>query len=53
MDKLRLDMKAVDEVEPEVRELMETMTRMTLLPPEYDGKDKIGNWWVECLTFIV
>lgn len=44
MDKLRLDMKAVDEVEPEVRELMETMSRMGSLPAEYDGKEKINNW---------
>ncbi|XP_041484337.1 vacuolar protein sorting-associated protein 28 homolog [Lytechinus variegatus] len=44
MDKLRLDMKAVDEVEPEVKELSETMGRMGSLPAEYDGKEKISKW---------
>ncbi len=44
MDKLRLDMKAVDEIEPELRELNETMSRMSSLPSEYTGKDKVNEW---------
>ncbi|XP_072014515.1 vacuolar protein sorting-associated protein 28 homolog [Amphiura filiformis] len=45
MDKLRLDMKAVDEIEPELRELNDTMSRMGTLPTEYTGKDKVNEWW--------
>ncbi|XP_071965068.1 vacuolar protein sorting-associated protein 28 homolog [Antedon mediterranea] len=44
MDKLRLDMKAVDEIEPELRELNDTMNRMSSLPDGYDGKEKVANW---------
>ena len=44
MDKLRLDMKAVDEIEPELRELNDTMNRMSSLPSEYTGKDKVNEW---------
>ncbi|XP_033124300.1 vacuolar protein sorting-associated protein 28 homolog [Anneissia japonica] len=44
MDKLRLDMKAVDEIEPELRELNDTMNRMSSLPADYDGKEKVAKW---------
>ncbi|XP_038057476.1 vacuolar protein sorting-associated protein 28 homolog [Patiria miniata] len=44
MDKLRLDMKAVDEIEPELRELGETMNKMNLLTEDFQGKEKVSSW---------
>ncbi len=44
MDKLRLDMKAVDEIEPELRELSETMNKMSLLAEDFEGKEKVNSW---------
>lgn len=45
MDRLRLGMKAVDEIEPDLRDLVENMTKMSNLPDDYEGKEKIANWY--------
>ena len=52
MDKLRLDMKAVDEIEPELRELSETMNKMSLLTEDFEGKEKVNSWWVHFLSYF-
>jgi ESCRT-I complex subunit VPS28 len=44
MDKLRLEIKAMDELQPDLRELMETMNRLSLLPPDFEGKTKVNTW---------
>ncbi|XP_013404301.1 vacuolar protein sorting-associated protein 28 homolog [Lingula anatina] len=44
MDKLRLEIKAMDEIHPDLRELMETMTRLSILPADFEGKVKVDEW---------
>lgn len=44
MDKLRLEIRAMDEIHPDLRELAETMTKLSLLPPEFEGKEKVKKW---------
>ncbi|CAG0922483.1 unnamed protein product [Notodromas monacha] len=44
MDKLRLKFYANDELQGEVRELLETMSRLSLLPNSYSGREKIATW---------
>ncbi|XP_023803490.1 vacuolar protein sorting-associated protein 28 homolog [Cyanistes caeruleus] len=44
MDKLRLEIRAMDEIQPDLRELMETMTRMSSLPPDFEGRQKVNQW---------
>lgn len=74
MDKLRLEIRAMDEVndleikckilpdrqnlmhlsltdhfpwfqiQPDLRELMETMNRMSNMPPDSEAKDKVSLW---------
>ncbi|KAF7261847.1 hypothetical protein EG68_00827 [Paragonimus skrjabini miyazakii] len=44
MDKLRLNMHAVDEVYPELKELFEIMSRLSILPSDFEGKDKMKAW---------
>lgn len=44
MDKLRLEIRAMDEIQPDLRELMETMNRMSNLPPDFEGKEKVDQW---------
>ncbi|NWX40513.1 VPS28 protein, partial [Steatornis caripensis] len=70
MDKLRLEIRAMDEVgrrgsapcrgsatparpltpnfspqiQPDLRELMETMNRMSHLPPDFEGRQKVNQW---------
>ncbi|XP_026462199.1 vacuolar protein sorting-associated protein 28 homolog isoform X2 [Ctenocephalides felis] len=44
MDKLRLQIRAMDELHPDVRDLVETMSRLSLLPADFEGKLKIGSW---------
>lgn len=44
MDRLRLDIRAMDELHPDVKELFETMTRMSSLPDKFEGKVKVQKW---------
>uniref|UniRef100_H3B068 Vacuolar protein sorting-associated protein 28 homolog n=1 Tax=Latimeria chalumnae TaxID=7897 RepID=H3B068_LATCH len=44
MDKLRLEIRAMDEIQPDLRELMETMNRMSNMPPDFEAKDKVNRW---------
>uniref|UniRef100_A0A8V5H2U1 Vacuolar protein sorting-associated protein 28 homolog n=2 Tax=Melopsittacus undulatus TaxID=13146 RepID=A0A8V5H2U1_MELUD len=44
MDKLRLEIRAMDEIQPDLRELMETMNRMSHLPPDFEGRHKVNQW---------
>ncbi|XP_054719608.1 vacuolar protein sorting-associated protein 28 homolog [Uloborus diversus] len=44
LDKLRLEMKSMDELQPDLKELYETMCRLTLVPADFDGKQKVNEW---------
>ncbi|KAL3318599.1 Vacuolar protein-sorting-associated protein 28 [Cichlidogyrus casuarinus] len=44
MDKLRLEIKANDELQPELRELYETISRLSIIPSDFEGKEKIRSW---------
>lgn len=44
MDKLRLEIKAMDELQPDLRELMETMSRLSIIPKDFEGKTKVADW---------
>ncbi|KAJ8677123.1 hypothetical protein QAD02_012910 [Eretmocerus hayati] len=44
MDKLRLEVKATDQFHPDLRDLMETMNRLIILPSDFDGKLTVAEW---------
>ena len=44
MDRLRLEIRAKDELQPDVKELYETMGRMRVLPPTFEGRIKVKKW---------
>ncbi|XP_033225722.1 uncharacterized protein LOC117178404 [Belonocnema kinseyi] len=44
MDKLRLEIKAMDQLHPDLRDLMDTMNRLSILPSDFDGKQKVADW---------
>ena len=44
MDRLRLDIHAMDELHPDVKELHETMSRMSSLPAGFEGRVKVKKW---------
>lgn len=44
MDRLRLDIHAMDELHPDVKELYETMNRMSALPGNFEGREKVRKW---------
>lgn len=46
MDKLRLGMKANDEIQPDLRELIDVMNRLSMIPSRFEGKQKIQTWYV-------
>ena len=37
MDKLRLEMKAKDELQRDIRDLLDTMNRLSVLPEDFEG----------------
>jgi ESCRT-I complex subunit VPS28 len=49
MDKLRLDIKSMDQLHPEMRDLMDTMNRLSLISESFEGKQKI-EFWLETLN---
>lgn len=44
MDKLRLEIKAMDELQPDLRDLHDIMNRLSLLPSDFEGKEKVAEW---------
>ena len=44
MDKVRLGIKANDELQPDLRELNDVMNRLSILPANFEGKAKIQKW---------
>ncbi|XP_045455706.1 vacuolar protein sorting-associated protein 28 homolog [Melitaea cinxia] len=44
MDKLRLELRAMDMIQPELRDLKDTMDRLEMLPEDFEGKLKIQEW---------
>lgn len=43
-DRLKLGQKSMDEILPDLRELHETMGRLTMLPPTYEGSKRVKKW---------
>lgn len=44
MDVLKLNIRAVDEIQPLVSEMMSSLTQVSGLPPDFDGRAKIEGW---------
>lgn len=44
LDRLKLGMKSMDELLPDLKELHETMSRLTMLPPTYEGPARVKVW---------
>ncbi|XP_058123844.1 vacuolar protein sorting-associated protein 28 homolog [Anopheles ziemanni] len=44
MDKLRLEIRAMDDLHPELRDLLDTMNRLSLIPDNFEGKEKVASW---------
>lgn len=44
MDKLRLGIKAMDELHPELRDLVDTMNRLSIITENFEGKTKVKTW---------
>ena len=47
MDKLRLSIKANDQLQPDLRELIDVMNRLSSLPPDSEAKSKIQKWYTQ------
>ncbi|KAK7252196.1 hypothetical protein RIF29_35984 [Crotalaria pallida] len=44
MDALRLEMKAVDQLHPLLSDLYGSLNKLTILPPDFEGKIKTKDW---------
>jgi len=44
MDKLRLEIRAMDEIQPDLKELMDAMSRLSILSADFDGREKVQTW---------
>jgi ESCRT-I complex subunit VPS28 len=47
MDKLKLGIKANDELQPDLRELIDNMNRLSILPNGFEGKIKMQKWFTQ------
>ena len=46
MDSLKLNLIAVDQIHPVLADLMQSLNKLTSLPPDYQGRGKIKEWLV-------
>ena len=46
MDSLKLNMFAVDQIHPVLGDLMQSLNKVTSLPADFEGKNKIRNWLI-------
>ncbi|RVX08622.1 Vacuolar protein sorting-associated protein 28-like 2 [Vitis vinifera] len=44
MDSLKLNMVAVDQVHPLLSDLFASLNKLSILPPDYEGKTKMKEW---------
>lgn len=44
MDKLHLSIRAKDEIHPEMRDLKQTMERLTIVTDDFEGKHLMDKW---------
>uniref|UniRef100_A0A0K8TT05 Vacuolar protein sorting-associated protein 28 homolog n=1 Tax=Tabanus bromius TaxID=304241 RepID=A0A0K8TT05_TABBR len=44
MDKLRLKIKSMDELHFELKDLVDTMNRLSMIPEDFEGKTKVETW---------
>lgn len=44
MDRLRLEIRAMDELYPDIKDLQETMSRMSSLPTNFEGRQRVQKW---------
>ncbi|CAD5114322.1 unnamed protein product [Dimorphilus gyrociliatus] len=45
MDRLRLDIRACDELLHDVTDLHSTMSRLSMIPSDFEGKVKVDEWY--------
>jgi len=45
MDKLRLDIRSMDELFGDIKDLSDSLSRLSILPPDFEGKEKVGKWY--------
>ncbi|KAF4526405.1 hypothetical protein B566_EDAN016885 [Ephemera danica] len=50
MDKVRLEIKAMDQLQPDLRDLLDTMNSLSLLPSDFEGKQKTSDWLTTLAT---
>ncbi|GAB2211262.1 hypothetical protein Droror1_Dr00016555 [Drosera rotundifolia] len=44
MDALKLEMKAVDQIYPILSDLLTSLNKLSMLPPDFEGKTKMKEW---------
>ena len=47
MDSLKLNMTAVDQIHPLLNDLLESLSKISSLSPDWEGKVKIKNWLIQ------
>eukprot|EP00483_Globobulimina_turgida_P000251 UN00251 len=47
VDGLQLSLKAVDEIHPHLKDLMESVNKVTTLPPDHVAKTKVQQWLIK------
>ena len=43
MDKLRLGISANDELQPDLVDLLDNMSRLSMIPQDFEGRNKVNH----------
>lgn len=52
MDSLKLNMTAVDQIHPLLSDLMQSLAKVHGLPADFQGKERIKNWYMMALLLF-
>ena len=53
MDKLKLDIRSMDDLHADLKDLGDNLGRLSLLPPGWGGRSKIVGWLKVLATMLV
>ena len=53
MDRIRLEIRVNDELQPDLRDLVDVMNRLTVIPPDFEGKKKLQKWYFLRIQIII
>ena len=51
MDSIKLNLVSVDALHPLISDIVDSLNKNISLPPDFDGKVKLRNWYVPAVVY--